>query len=564
MQLAGRDAPPFYKECKMSDTRQMIMLAKVISQQHGVNVKFSDTGTACCGQNSKGSYTITLPVVEGDNVDMLYRGYIDHEVGHVRFTTFKGSNFSNSAERKLANVFEDEFVERKMGDLFPGSKTNLRNLARYIFNEEHLRNGLDSSAASRLFTFALYHRRAMLDPELGKFNDMIDQSLLDMGVSKEDLAAMLSLVNQPSSSTSDNNQIAHALYGLMKFYMSRDISDTPSHEKPEESGGEQGQDNQDEQGADDEQDAQDGNGDSMSQQREQLDLDDFSISNRINRELEHLAADYKPDPDSQEQWLANWLADASAMLEMPESRMPDYEATYYRVVTKPIKLDEQLLSALRKRLPSLLQSSRIRPCAIGTRGKIYGKRIARAAVLDNRIFHTPMRKLEQELEVGILCDYSGSMQGDSATLDRAVYAALVMLKELPRVKAFAYGFTGDCYRKLCDINARRVREFRGLTPTGGTPLAPSLFNIASVFNKTGRRILFVATDGQPNGGIERNKPVISLLEKMGLEVYGIGIGCGAAYLPELFGEDKQIVVESISEFPAALEMMLRKAMLCAA
>lgn len=539
------------------DVRPLLLLAKTISAEHGVSVRFAEINTARCIY-SDGKYRIELPFSDAENANLLYRGYIDHEVGHVRFTQFGNGKASPGTLGALENVFEDEYVERRMGALFPGSKINLRDLGRTIFTEEHVKGALQTSAISRFFAFALYHRRSLLDPELGKWNDMIDDSLRELGVPEDVMRDMMRVVETSSNSTAENNQLAQELYDLFKPYADQELPQQQNgqgdgsgdDEDDSEQQGQSGGDQEDEQG-----DEQQENGDGAGNVLPEVTPDDFSVSSRISKEL-------TSKPSSSLFDLEQQLAEASALANGVAAGMTDDELKRRGVMVEAC-LSESMVSALRKRIPALLQNSRIRPCAISSRGRLYGKRLARVATLDVNVFHAPARKTEQDIEVGFLSDYSGSMNGLSSELDKAVYASLVMLKTLPKVKSFAYGFHGYIYRCLCPKNSQRVNDFHGLHPASSTPLGAAMLNIATEFGKTGRRILIVTTDGRPDGRMNSCREVCALIAKMGIEMYGIGIGCGAGYLHELFGVDKSAMIDSIADYPARLEVMLRKAMLCA-
>lgn len=57
---------------------------------------------------------------------MAIRGFIDHEVAHVLFTEgLTGKGF-------VWNAVEDTFIERKMGEMFKGSKSNLINTQNHV------------------------------------------------------------------------------------------------------------------------------------------------------------------------------------------------------------------------------------------------------------------------------------------------------------------------------------------------------------------------------------------------------------------------------------------------
>lgn len=70
----------------------------------------------------------SIPEDASDKFLMAIRGFIDHEVAHVLFTEGAiGAGF-------VWNAVEDNFIERKMGEMFKGSKSNLINTQNHIID----------------------------------------------------------------------------------------------------------------------------------------------------------------------------------------------------------------------------------------------------------------------------------------------------------------------------------------------------------------------------------------------------------------------------------------------
>lgn len=70
----------------------------------------------------------SIPEDASDKFLMAIRGFIDHEVAHVLFTEGAvGAGF-------VWNAVEDTFIERKMGEMFKGSKSNLINTQNHIID----------------------------------------------------------------------------------------------------------------------------------------------------------------------------------------------------------------------------------------------------------------------------------------------------------------------------------------------------------------------------------------------------------------------------------------------
>lgn len=108
-------------------------LSKVVALLTAKKIPVIDSGKeAYCAYDKDGKLLrIVIPSVPSDaSDDLLFaiRGFIDHEVGHVLFTDSevwtKFASLSDSA-RQILNCLEDVFVERKMGLVFIGSKSNI-------------------------------------------------------------------------------------------------------------------------------------------------------------------------------------------------------------------------------------------------------------------------------------------------------------------------------------------------------------------------------------------------------------------------------------------------------
>ncbi|WP_154943609.1 cobaltochelatase CobT-related protein [Klebsiella grimontii] len=74
---------------------------------------------------------ICIPSIPDDASDkflMAIRGFIDHEVAHVLFTD------GMAGRGYIWNAVEDTYIERKMGQMFKGSKANLINTQRHVID----------------------------------------------------------------------------------------------------------------------------------------------------------------------------------------------------------------------------------------------------------------------------------------------------------------------------------------------------------------------------------------------------------------------------------------------
>jgi len=99
------------------------IVAMAVGDKHGIKVHVG--GDVAC-TNGKQIFIPSLP--EGKEARVLARGFIDHEAAHVRYTNFQVPMDS------LTNSLEDVRIEGRIGEKFPGSKKNLKDLVSHLAN----------------------------------------------------------------------------------------------------------------------------------------------------------------------------------------------------------------------------------------------------------------------------------------------------------------------------------------------------------------------------------------------------------------------------------------------
>lgn len=135
--------------------RTLRAVACALGAQTGVDVKVQ-------GDTAYTSYDTDPPVIVIPDLDMfaddktavLARGYLDHEAGHVRFTDrdlLRKFNdwmsqkkispvFCDHFMHELWNIYEDVYIERKMGTYFKGCASNLHAIGTELFVESGPKN----------------------------------------------------------------------------------------------------------------------------------------------------------------------------------------------------------------------------------------------------------------------------------------------------------------------------------------------------------------------------------------------------------------------------------------
>jgi len=139
-------------------TRTLEMVAVALSEQYGIKVVCNGQRASTSRDPRTGRPVITIPSVplHDERYRALLRGYVDHEVGHVRFTDdrwLEGELLRSGevigALRVVCGIFEDLAVERQMGECFPGCRRNLRRLTMLVYGGEKEEEARKANEAAR-------------------------------------------------------------------------------------------------------------------------------------------------------------------------------------------------------------------------------------------------------------------------------------------------------------------------------------------------------------------------------------------------------------------------------
>jgi nitric oxide reductase activation protein len=185
--------------------------------------------------------------------------------------------------------------------------------------------------------------------------------------------------------------------------------------------------------------------------------------------------------------------------------------------------------------------------------------------------------VDTTLAAAVVIDESGSMCGELHNATRVMVAITEPLDGLGcpvQVSGFrdgqwgnsSYplpGDQGDYHRhngivhdifKWFDEPFRTVKwRFANTRATGGTPMADGVqFGLDALARREEtHKVLFIVTDGQPNGG---HMPIIKrqcrLAKAAGIHVIGVGLGSGAMYVQKVFPDS--VWTATMAEMPKAL------------
>ena len=241
-------------------------------------------------------------------------------------------------------------------------------------------------------------------------------------------------------------------------------------------------------------------------------------------------------------------------------------------------------SFLRARFRQLIRAMEMTQTVHGCRK---GSRLSGRFLVDSKValvsHQMPKRaytntdtQLDTSLAAAIVLDQSGSMSGllqDATRIMCAITEPLDALGCPVQASGFRNGsrYSGNYeearnggYHRLASIThdvfkafhepLRAVKwRFANTRAEGGTPMADGVqFGLKSLSSRTeGHRILFVVTDGQPDGGhLPIMQRQIRLAKEAGIHVVGVGIGREARYVKTVFPD--AVHTDLVSEMPAAL------------
>ncbi|KLF15321.1 hypothetical protein SL22_05559 [Klebsiella pneumoniae] len=145
--MANKPSKTVLKE--VQDFRDSVK--RVVGLLSGKNIPVAECGdTAYVRYNKKGEpVMVNIPSIPDDASPALMnaiRGFLDHEVGHLLFTDEKVvKKMRNTKAFGLWNALEDVYIERRMSEVFTGSRRNLlstRNLMIDKYFNPHVKKAV--------------------------------------------------------------------------------------------------------------------------------------------------------------------------------------------------------------------------------------------------------------------------------------------------------------------------------------------------------------------------------------------------------------------------------------
>ena len=577
----------------------MSKLASMLGARYGVKVQVSGTG-AFTDYRGK-SPIINLPLVTAERgQEVLLRGYIDHEAGHVRYTNRE--IFNNARVQRiylvktLWNICEDVYIERRMSAAFRGCGQNLRRIAIVLFRGK-IEPTTSEPVLEQALSYILYGCRSIpvqeLRPEAAVLRDAFPWPSILPELDK--LIARSAVTKNSDECLSLAEEMEALIISAYKQEYGEKQSQQDSQGQDSQSG--QGQDSQSGQGQDSQSGQGQGSQKPLTKAEQRLAA---SLKKKLDKAINKIAKSHISSDNITpgERWeimkkdmAANITAgqgyyssgaeDIKHKLDIgraiaeklaPRDDIEKYTGCRTMTIRKAagcnplsqedIILGDRMAVQLASRMSSVLQTRSLVKRGTGSVGtRLDNHRLYRPAVGDARIFRHDIPGRTPDVEIMCLVDTSGSMYGDSiSTVNQTVYA---IVKATQNIRGCAVGVMSfnstmesvkDMHTPVPPVRLTRMEA------NGGTFLGSALMRVLDCFTEKARRhVVIILTDGMAD-----DLPILSSAldraEQNAVEVYGLGIGDGGSYIGDVMGRKHFREVRQNSAIPAALLGMLGEAL----
>lgn len=553
------------------------ILAGLMSQQYRIHIEVGGEEAYTVIDKDR-QVTIHLPGLEtdADNYIDYLRGYIDHEVGHVRYTkhdllseVFRSSKGGHlpTMTKNIWNIFEDTYVERCMAEDYLGCGRNLRQLLRLVFKKDAEPPSLDNTnqalaVAARICNYILYEHRARafseLTPYVARHADALEEVCPGM---IDKLATVLDEAWANNDSTEHNMESAKKVVEVIF----EGYSWPPELNKSEQLADVLSPYNQDAFGSA----GSDSNSDSDSDSGDTTGIDTQAImgalaaaqskEEEIGRTVYNISNKLTIGSDTDINEALNDAAMEGSMVAAPANTDIREGHREHYCSNLPVLMKSEALrvtARLASQLQALLQAYVMNRGGAFRRGRLDSNKLARIAVNNPKVFQQRVEQRAINTEVIILADMSGSMSGRRAkVLSEGLYALTHAIYPIKGVTIAAYGFAGSRFIPILEMGERPHDKFL-LSCEDGTICGSMSLRALSRFGWTAdkRRIFIVMSDGDTFDE-DLFKLALKKARKAGIEVVGIGVESKA--MRNYVDKDEYVYVKKISDLPAQFFAVLR-------
>ena len=584
-------------------------LASMLSSRYGVKITISG-GDAYTNFSTKPP-TINLPLVaSGDGHKVLLRGYIDHEVGHIRYTKMpfrRDIGRWGSLTSSLWNICEDVYIERAMSAAFKGCAQNLRAIALELFDKPvTLTTG--TPALEVIFSYILYGCRGIPVKEI-RPHAMALRKVFPFPAILPELDKLI-LHSAETQNSDECFALATRMTRLItSVYKPNDIrgkkSGTGNQQSGAGAGGQQSGTGNQQSGA--------GAGAGAGAGGQLFELDTAgskkteSLSKRLQKAMEKVLTTLGAMNKTSLTWsqqceeekecinLGNYsfselgtkfdsgrviskeIAPSASALSgfgcREIMRMSDYRkvgintADPYYTLSDPKYMVEgdRLAVQLGSRIRSVLQTRSLTKRGTGSTGlKLDGSHLYRTRIGDTRVFRHDTPGRTPDIELIFLMDSSGSMHGKRQ--DMVNYTTYAVVKATQNIRGCRVGvvsFNSNVFLLKGLNDSIPPTRLTKMSSFGSTQIGSALVQVLDMFTPNARRhAVVMMTDGRAD-----DLPVLNVTVNdacsSGIDIMALGVGGDGRYIKDVVERNGGYfrAVDKAEDIPEALLSMLGMAVL---
>ena len=586
-------------------------LASMLSSRYGVKITISG-GDAYTNFSTKPP-TINLPLVaSNDGHKVLLRGYIDHEVGHIRYTKMpfrRDIGRWGSLTSSLWNICEDVYIERAMSAAFKGCAQNLRAIALELFDKPvTLTTG--TPALEVIFSYILYGCRGIPVKEI-RPHAMALRKVFPFPAILPELDKLI-LHSAETQNSDECFALATKMTRLItSVYKPNDAGGrkpgTGNQQSGAGAGGQQsGTGNQKSGAGAGGQQSGAGSGEQLFELDTAGNKKTESLSKSLHKDMEKVLTALDVMNKTQLTWsqqceeekeytnlgkynfselgtkfdsgrvISNKIMPSASALSAfgchERMRMSDYRKTgantadpYYTLSDPKYMVEgDRLAVQLGSRIRSVLQTRSLTKRGTGSTGlKLDGSHLYRTRIGDTRVFRHDTPGRTPDIELIFLMDSSGSMHGKRQ--DMVNYTTYAVVKATQNIRGCRVGvvsFNSDLFLLKGLNDSIPPARLTKMSAFGSTQLGSALVQVLDMFTPNARRhAVVMMTDGRAD-----DLPVLNVTINdacsSGIDIMALGVG-GGIYIKGVVEHNGGYfrAVDKAEDIPEALLGMLGMAVL---
>ena len=513
--------------------RSLPLVASALGRKYGLEVVIGGDRAAT---NGRRIFLPSLPLDSPPELVALARGFIDHEAAHIRATNFRQIKAAklSSLEFHIFNIIEDWRVEKVLGEIFPGCRSNFNWLARHFFDKEP---EPEARLDHDLLNWLLLEARSWSVAELRPWAEALLNKLeAEVPVLIAGLCPILDEVQVACPDSQDVITFARRIVEVIKDYVNNNCgSETKSSVANEET---------------------------LSTCCDSTPLNDESENEQgtapvLKSMLTKPAGELPAGLGKQLEGIltaAKAACGEGALLRVAQVCPREADELW------PSILDEirTTTTALKRRLQSLLQAATLKPVRLGHRGRLDNGALHKLSINDPKLFRRSAIRIGLDSAVHLLIDVSGSMAGQMKFVSATAYCLSEALAKVPGLSLGATAFPGgpigrgkswETVSPILRHGQALHRKFQ-LTAEGSTPMGEAVWwalqEMAPLKQK--RKIILILTDGEPDY-IDNTKTAIGEALRLGYEIYGLGLDSNdiKRLLP-----GRSAVIKQLADLPQAM------------